>query len=265
MFPFVAGKFLHFVVKTGHGDAAFFVAQRRQHLAERHRRVLHAAAINARMQIGLGPAHGDFHRRHAAQGVRERGMFFGRHSGIRHHHGIAFQLALFLAEKFHQTFAAHFFLPFDHKSEVARQLGAGFQKCLHRFEVREMLAFIIRGPARVHRAIANRGLKRRRVPFVQRLRRLHVVMAVHQKMRALAWPFRSGGGDDGMKIRGVLARFEPDGAAVIHHPISRGAHILGVLALGGNAGQAKVFAQLLFKASAMGLEEIKNRLHSRGV
>ena len=34
---------------------------------------------------------------------------------------------------------------------------------------------------RINRSLANGGLKRRCIPFLQRIRRLYIVMAVHQK------------------------------------------------------------------------------------
>ena len=127
-----------------------------------------------------------------------------------------------------------------------------------------MLAFVVSSSAGVHRAVTDGRLKGRRAPLVQGVRRLHVVMAVHEKMRTLARSLGRGGGDDGMKIRGVLARLEADAVAMFYHPIGGGTHILGVMALGRNARQPQVLAQLRFKAAAVGAEIVKNRLHARG-
>ena len=128
----------------------------------------------------------------------------------------------------------------------------------------QMLALVIRRAARVNSAVADGRLEGRRVPLVQGIRRLHVVMAVHEKMRPLARAIGCGGGDDGMKICGVLARLEADAAAMFYHPIGGGSHILGVMALCRNARQPQVLAQLCFKAAAVGTEVVENRLHARG-
>ena len=68
-----------------------------------------------------------------------------------------------------------------------------------------------------------------------------------------------------MKIGGVFLRLEADGAAVVHHPVGGGAHVLGVLGLRGDARQAQVFKQLLLAARAMGAQIVENRLHAHGV
>jgi len=90
-------------------------------------------------------------------------------------------------------------------------------------------------------------------------------MPVHHKVRPLARALRGGGGDDGMEISGVFLRLETNGAAMVHHPVSRGPHVLGVLGLRGDARQPQVFEQFLLAARAMGAQIVENRLHAHGV
>ena len=90
-------------------------------------------------------------------------------------------------------------------------------------------------------------------------------MTVHHEVWALARALGRGGGDDRMKVGGVLPGLEADGAAMLHHPDRRGPHILGVMALRRNTRQTQILAELLLKASAVGAKIIQDRLHAHGV
>ena len=87
-------------------------------------------------------------------------------------------------EKTGKAFAADFFLAFDHERQIAGQGSAGFQIGFDRFEVREILAFVVRAAARENVAAGDARLEWRRLPEFQRLRRLHVVMAINQVVRS---------------------------------------------------------------------------------
>ena len=189
LLPFQFRERRDVVIKAGNRDAAMIIVDLRQQAGERHRRIFHAAAEDAGVQIARRPAQLDFKRDDAAQRVGERGMFQAGHSGVGNDDGIAEQFAAIFFEKVREAFAADLLLAFDDERQIARQRRAGFEMRFDGLEMREVLAFVVSRAARVNRAACDARLKRRRCPQLQRLRRLHVVMAVNHVMR-LAGIFR---------------------------------------------------------------------------
>src|SRR5438874_3561624 len=81
-----------------------------------------------------------------------------------------------------QAAAADLSCPFDYESDIARQFRPRFQISFYRFEMRQVLPFIIASATREQRSALDPWLKRRRLPQFERLRRLHIIMAIHHKM-----------------------------------------------------------------------------------
>ena len=98
------------------------------------------------------------------------------------------QLRAVLLQKGREAAAADFFLALDDEGQVARQLGAGLEIRFNGLEVREVLAFVVAGAAAEERAAGDARLEGRRFPELERLGRLHVVMAIDHEMRAAAQP-----------------------------------------------------------------------------
>ena len=88
--------------------------------------------------------------------------------------------------------AAGLLLAFEQELHVDRQLAGGLQQALDGFDLDVDLALVVAGAARVDVVAAHFGLERRRLPLVQRIGRLHVVVAVEQERRLArrAQPFR---------------------------------------------------------------------------
>jgi len=169
-------------------------------------------------------------------------------------------------EKFCEVRAADFLLAFDDEREVAGQGSAGFEIGLDSLEMHEVLAFVVHAAAGVNRAALDARRERRRLPQIKRLRRLHVVMAVNHEVRArLAAPKRSGDGrfgdDDGMAGGWVHARLKADLPGVVNEPGGAGAHVLFMLWLGGDAGEAEVIAQFGHEAGLVAFQVIEHGLH----
>ena len=78
---------------------------------------------------------------------------------------------------------ADFLFAFDDQLDVDRQLAGLLEVRLDRLEVHEHLALVVGGAARVDLAVADRRLERRRFPQIERIDRLHVVVAVEQDRR----------------------------------------------------------------------------------
>ena len=206
----------------------------------------------------------DFHREDAAESVGERGKFQAGQPVVRDDNGVAAQFPDVLFEKVFEMFAADFLLAFDDEGEIAGQRSAGLQVGFDGVEMGEMLALVIDGATGKERAALDARLERRRFPKVERLGRLHVVVAVHHKVRsgrAACFRPRRLGDDNGVAFGRAEARLEANLAAVAQQPLGAGGEILLVLGLGGHAGEAQVFAQFADEACFVLLEVIENRLH----
>ena len=111
------------------------------------------------------------------------------------------QLRAVLPQKGGEAAAAHFLFAFDDEGNIAGQLGAGLEIGFHGFEVGQVLAFVVAGAAPEERAVGDARLEGRRLPQLQRLGRLHVVMPIDHEMRdgarraiwrAASWRRQSG-------------------------------------------------------------------------
>ena len=125
----------------------------------------------------------DLEAGNSPQRVGQRRMLRRRHARVRNDDRIAGQLRPVLPQKGCEAAAAHLLFAFDDEGDIARQLGPGLEISLHRFEVRQVLAFVVARAAPVERAVGDARLERRRLPQVQRLRRLHIVMPVNHEVR----------------------------------------------------------------------------------
>ena len=79
-----------------------------------------------------------------------------------------------------EVLAADFLFAFDEELHLQRQLAARLDPGFDALDVREHLAFVVGRAAGVDVAVADGRLERRADPFVERLGRLHVVVAVDQ-------------------------------------------------------------------------------------
>jgi hypothetical protein len=128
-------------------------------------------------------------------------------------------------------------------------------------EVHEHLAFVVSGAARVDFAVTDRGLERRRLPELDGVHRLHVVMAVEQDGGSIrsAQPVAI---DD----REAWRVDEPDvlQADPLHlvcRPFRTRTHVVGMLREGADARDREVSLQFLDVAVAIGVDEIDDGVH----
>ena len=88
--------------------------------------------------------------------------------------------------------AAGLLFAFEQELHVDRQLAGGLQQALHGLDLDVDLALVVAGAARENVVAADLRLEGRRFPLVQRIGRLHVVVAVEQDggLARRAQPFR---------------------------------------------------------------------------
>src|SRR6266849_7548649 len=106
------------------------------------------------------------------------------------------------------------------------------------------LPFVVGGAAAEEIAVTHGGLESRRGPKIERLGRLHVVVAI-EKNRGFAGSFERFRVDERVKIgRDNFNRFKARGTEIVRDPAGAALDIRLVFALGADAGNAQEFAKL---------------------
>ena len=88
-----------------------------------------------------------------------------------------------IAHELVQVRAADLLLTLENKLDVHRQSARLLHDCLDRLEVHEDLALVVCSATGVNLAFPDRRLKRRRLPEVEWIDRLHVVVPVKENSR----------------------------------------------------------------------------------
>ena len=191
------GQFLDAVVKAGQRHRAVGIMQIGEDAREHADRIDRRAAVKARMQVAVGAAQDHFFEHQAAQHGGDRRRLLVPHAGVANQHDVGFELAGVLGHEGGQRGRAGFLLAFKQNADVAGQ-AAGLAEGAAGLDEGHQLAFVV-GRAARHDALAGIGLdqprlERRRLPEVQGVGRLHVVMAVEKNMGRVA-PLRLGARD----------------------------------------------------------------------
>ena len=120
--------------------------------------------------------------------------------------------------------AAGLFFAFQQELHVHRQLAGGLQQALDGLDLNVDLSLVVAGAAREDVVAADFGLEGRGLPFVQRIGRLHVVVAVKENggLAGRAQPF---GVDQRVAAAGIFDQF-------------RGSHAGGAQLVQGEVGGA---------------------------
>ena len=179
------------IVETWDGDAAGFVMQRRQELRQHAQRIESRAAINPRMQIARRTSDGDLGESKPAQEGGDGGRLRVPLPGVADQRDVRLELIAMRRQEGSETRAAGLFLALDQHADIDRKLAMRLDPGSRRLDEGHQLAFVVGGAARdddlaIARILDQARIERRRGPFIQRIRRLHVVMAVKQHMRARA-------------------------------------------------------------------------------
>jgi len=141
-------------------------------------------------------------------------------------------------------FSAGFFFAFDEDFDVAGEAAVAFDQAAEGSEEDEGLAFVVAGTAGVDVVVFDDGFKGRRVPKVEGVGGLDVVVAVEEE-GGLA------GGEEGLGIDERVAAGGFDDFDVGENgqfggdPFGGAADVGGVGGVGGDAGDAEEFDELV--------------------
>ena len=160
------------------------------------------------------------------------------------------------ADEVFEMRAADLLLAFDEDADVARQPPRLLHVRFDSLEVHEHLALVVGRPAGVELAVAHRGLERRRRPQLQRIDRLHVVMAVEEdrgrprRAQPVGVHHRVAGRFDEARV------LHPDSLELVLRPLGAAADVGRVLGQCADARDGQVRLQLLDVVIAIEVDEI---------
>ena len=231
------------VVEARDEDPALGIGEAGNDPGEGEKRVGRRPPVESGVEVAGGAGDLDLRAHDAAQPERDRRDPGGKHPGIQHQRRVrAHALGVGPDVRLDRPAAALLFA-FDQDLHIDRQGSPGGEVALDRFEKREDLPFVVGRPAGVEASAAPRGLERGRGPQVERVRGLHVVMAVGQH----GGPSR---GPAPLAIRervplaGNQTAVQPDRAKMIRGPAGRPLHVGSVGRERADAGDAQPLAQV---------------------
>ena len=161
--------------------------------------------------------HRDLPVHETAQRNGERRNVLGEYGGVGHDRQIALEPLGFAGKERLEVRRPDLFFAFDQNLEVDRQRAAHAQVRLDRSEVHQHLAFVVDRAATENLAVAHFSLEGRRVPELERVGRLHVVVAVdqHGRLSRSAEPL---GVRDRIAVRFQdLCMLKSGGSHALHH------------------------------------------------
>ena len=179
------------IVKARDGDAAIGVVHGRQNVGEHMDRIARGAAEQAGMQVPIGTGEPDLFIDQAAQRRGDRRRLRVPHAGVANQGQVAAQFRSIVPHKAEQMLRAALLLALDHHGDIQRQRAGDRPESAAGLDESHGLAFVVAGAAGDDDLAAtieglDPRLEWRRPPQVERVDRLHVIMAVEQHPRRVA-------------------------------------------------------------------------------
>ena len=151
---------------------------------------------------------------------------------------------------------ADFLLAFEDDLDVHRQAAVLLQVRLDRLEVHEDLPLVVGRAARVNLAVADGRLERRRLPEVERIDRLHVVVAVEEDRRRARRAKPVAVHDREARRLDQPDILQADAPHLLRRPLGATLHVVLVLRQRADAGNREVLFQFLDIPVAMRVDEV---------
>ena len=200
----VGRKILHAVIKAGDGDVAVFIKNAAENTGQHPDRILRGAAEDAGMQIAVGGLDLHFVVDQPAQRGGDRRRIGVPHAGVADQREVRLEVGLVLFKKRNEILRSDFLFALDDDGDVERQRARDRFPGPAGFDEGHQLALVVLGAARDDdlSSVGMGGdfrLEWRTMPEIERVDRLHVVMAVEQHVRpgAVAFAVAFALGDDG--------------------------------------------------------------------
>ncbi len=252
------------VVEARHADSSVVVVQIGQDVRQGPDRVHRRAAVVAGVQIPAGPRDDHFRRRQPAQHQCDAGCILVPLRGITNEREISRHLLAVLGEEARQARRTALLLAFEQDGHGDRQLAGDLLPGPGGLEEGHELAFVVLGPpCENDLAVAALGgdarIERRRFPEIERVRRLHVVMAVEEDVRrALGDAAPVVPDDHGVTGRRPHRCLEANVLERFGAPLSGGCTRFLVGRVGRDARDAQELEQALGRVSLGTVERLEN-------
>ncbi len=243
--PLLVGELPDVFVEARNRNAVLMVVQPGDEPAQHADRILHGAAVHAGMQISVRAGEQHLRVGETAQAVRDRGLPLAEHGRVRYERHVGGEQVAVLLQERAQVHGSAFLFALDEKIQVDRQLAAGPEVRFGRLGVDEELPLVVARAPPVEGAVTHGRLEGRRVPQVEGIRRLYVVMPVYEHRGAVVARMVFAG-NDRMARRLVDADVaHPHRAQVIGEPRCRRADVVGIGRVRADRRDAQQLLQLV--------------------
>jgi hypothetical protein len=138
------------------------------------------------VEVARGSVDPDLESADATQPVRERGNARGEPRVVEDDEGVRGELFAVLPDMLDQHLASALLLALDEDDDVDRQIAGPLEPALERQDLGERRPLVVRPAAGPDHAVDDGGLEGWRLPEVERIDRLDVVVAVEEHGRAAA-------------------------------------------------------------------------------
>ena len=167
-----------------------------------------------------------------------------------------------IVQEFRETRGADLFFAFDEESDAQRQIRAALEQAGERSDRDQVRALVVGGAATIDLALADDGFKGGGSPEIQRVGRLHVVVAVKDDVR----PFlRTTAAAEHDRVEGSRNDFDLE-ARLLEQPadmLPGAVHPRLESRVGGHAGMLHVFGQFADEIHAFIRQGTRRRARER--
>ena len=199
---------------------------------------------HTRVQVAFRSAQIDLVVDKPAESVTDGRDTASKHRRIRDDDNVGGQELLVIADELIEMKAPDFFLAFEKHFDVQRKPAGLLHVGFDGLEVHEDLPLVVGRTASVKLTLSNGRLERRGLPQLDRIDRLHVVVAVKENRRS-ARRVQPLAVDDGVaRCLDDAHVLEADSTHVIRAPLGRPAHVSLMLRKRADAWDREIFLQL---------------------
>jgi hypothetical protein len=186
---------------------------------------------------------------------------FGDHRGVADHDVIGFEPVAVRSDKLFEVDAGDLLFAFGDHFDVQRQLAGGTEQRVYRLPVQCDLPFIVGRSTSQQLTVLPDGFEWRRLPQLQGIDRLDIIVAV-EKNRRLARRPQPVGNDHRVSGRvDDLGILQPDPLVLLGEVAGGAAHVAGVFRLARNARDTEKVLELAQALLARLVEEFLRRRH----
>ena len=253
---FALGQRQHPVVEAGDRHVVVRVVQRGAQPRHLGRGVGYATAERPGVQVDVGSVHVDLRVHEAAHADAHRRRVTVEDAGVAHHDDVAAQPLALAPQQRGKVRRSDLLLTLHDDLEVDAQLAVRRQRGLETEQVEQHLALVVDRAAGEELVAADRRLERRRLPQLERVDRLYVVVAVDHDGWAVVpdQPFCVH-----RRVSAVVRLPDLDSAEAsppegLDRPLRAGPHVRRVRRLGRDRRDPQPLVQVVQQPLAVGFD-----------